>query len=40
MNKYFTFYEGLYKLPKSEQRYYIWHMIKWCVKEYIKTYKK
>ena len=40
MNKYFTFYEGLYKLSKSEQRYYLWDMIKWCIKEYIKTYKK
>jgi hypothetical protein len=40
MNKYFTFYEGFNRLDKSEQRYYLWDMIKWCVKQYIKTYKK
>lgn len=40
MNKYFACYEALYKLDKSEQRYFLWDMIKWCVKQYIKTYKK
>jgi hypothetical protein len=40
MNKYFACYEALHKLSKPEQRYYIWDMIKWCIKEYIKTYKK
>ena len=38
MNKYFTFYEGFFKLDKKTQRYYLWDMIKWCIKEYIKTY--
>lgn len=40
MNKYFSYYEGLYKLNKPMQRYYLWDMIKWCIKAYIKTYKK
>lgn len=40
MNEYFSYYESLYKLPKSKQRYYLWDMIKWCVREYFKTYKK
>lgn len=40
MNRYFTFYEGFHKLNKPIKRYYLWDMIKWCIKEYIKTYKK
>ena len=40
MNKYFSFNEGFYKLFKSKQRYYLWDMIKWCVKEYFKTYTR
>lgn len=40
MNEYFSYYQSLYKLSKPMQRYYIWDMIKWCIKEYIKTYKK
>ena len=40
MNKYFACYESLYKLTRSKQRYYLLDMIKWCIKEYIKTYKK
>ena len=40
MNKYFSYHEGFYKLLKSKQRHYLWDMIKWCVKEYFKTYKK
>ena len=39
MNKYFTYYEGFHKLNKPMQRYYLWDMIKWCIKAYIKTYK-
>jgi len=40
MNKYFAVYMALFREPKSTQRYYLWDMIKWCIKEYIKTYKK
>lgn len=40
MNKYFACYEGFFKLSKSKQRYYLLDMIKWCIKEYFKTYKK
>ncbi len=40
MNEYFSYYQSLHKLNKPMQRYYLWDMIKWCIKEYIKTYKK
>jgi len=39
MNEYFSYYQSLHKLSKPMQRYYIWDMIKWCIREYIKTYK-
>ena len=39
MNEYFSYYQSLHKLSKPMQRYYIWDMIKWCIREYNKTYK-
>jgi len=39
MNKYFATYESFFKLNKPLQRHYLWDMIKWCIKEYFKTYK-
>ena len=40
MNKHFAVYEAFFRESKAVQRYYLWDMIKWCIKEYIRTYKK
>lgn len=40
MNKHFAVYETFFRESGSVRRYYLWDMIKWCIKEYIKTYKK